>query len=56
MSKTLDFLAVLYSKIISGSASDEDKAIYEANIAMSCIEENMLNEMIKRRAREMERE
>lgn len=54
MNKTIYFLAELYNKIANGIATDEEKAIYESKIAISCISEDVLIEIIKDKARELE--
>ena len=53
MNKTVNLLAELYSKIQSGEATDDEKAFYDARIAMSCIRDDVLIDAIKRRAEEL---
>ena len=55
MNKTVNLLAELYSKIVSGKASDEEKARYETEIAISCIQEDVLIKAVKQRAKELEK-
>ena len=54
MNKTIYLLAELYNKIVKGTATDEEKAMYKARIAISCIQEDVLIEAIKERAREIQ--
>lgn len=55
MNKTIDFLAGIYGKIIKGTASDEEKVIYESTIAISCIQEEVLIKAIMQRAKELDK-
>lgn len=54
MKDTIYTLAKLYNKMAKGTITDEEKAIYENEIAISCIQEEVLIEMIKEKAREIE--
>lgn len=53
MNKTVTLLAELYNKIQSGKATDEERAFYDARIAISCIREDVLINAIKQRAEEL---
>ena len=56
MNKTVTLLAELYSKIQSGTATDEEKVFYNTRIAISCIREDVLVNAIKQRAEELKAE
>lgn len=56
VNKTVTLLAELYSKIQNGTATVEEKAYYDARIAISCIREDVLIKAIKQRAEELKTE
>ena len=54
MNETIYFLAELYNKIAKGIATDDEKAMYDSRIAISCIQEDVLIKAIRDKAREIE--
>lgn len=54
MKETTYILAELYNKMMNGTATDADMALYNNLIAISCIQKDVLIEVIKEKAREIE--
>ena len=53
MQKTIDELAILFNKIESGEATEEERLDYDLSISISCMKEDVLRESIKERAKEL---
>ena len=56
MQKTIDELEILFNKIESGEATEEERLDYDLGIGISCVKEEILRESIKERARELKAE
>lgn len=56
MQKTIDELAILFNKIESGEATEEERLDYDLGISISCVKEEILRESIKERAKELKAE
>ena len=53
MIKNIDYLANLYNKIASKTASDQEIFLYKIEIETSCIAKDILIDAIKSRAKEL---
>ena len=53
MIKNIDYLANLYNKIASKTASDQEIFLYKIEIETSCIAKDILIDAIKSRAKEI---
>ena len=53
MIKNIDYLANLYNKIVSKTASDQEIFLYKIEIETSCIAKDILIDIIKARAEEI---
>ena len=53
MIKNIDYLANLYNKIVSKTASDQEIFLYRIGIETSCIAKDILIDIIKARAKEI---
>ena len=51
MLKTIDELAVILNKIRSGTASQEERSVYECSIKTSCMDERLLRAAIEKEAK-----
>lgn len=51
MHKTIDELAVLFNRISKGTATEEEQVEYEISIKTSCMREDLLEALIKDKAK-----
>ena len=56
MFRTIDEMAVLFNKIQSGEATEEERMDYDINIKISCMKEEFLLALIEQGARELKAE
>lgn len=56
MFRTIDEMAVLFNKNQSGKATEKERSEYEFNIKTSCMIEEVLLDLIEKRAKELKAE
>ena len=56
MFHTFDELAVIYNKIIDGTATEQEKCSFEITLKTGCMIEDEAMKIIKRKAKELKRQ